>query len=113
MTKFSILLFLILSTSALIAQENNKFVYCEIFSSMKGMSGKQVYAIDFGQKSELQKDKIYKDEAGKPLIFDSMIDAMNYMAENGWELVQVYVPVEPATRYVLKKKIDNLKISIK
>ncbi len=109
MTKFSLLLFLILSASTLFAQENSKFVYCEIFSSMKGMSGKQVYAIDFGQKSELISDKTYKDESGKPLIFDSMIDAMNFMAKNGWELVQVYIPVSPAVRYVLKKKIIDLK----
>ncbi|MEI7844713.1 MAG: hypothetical protein WCK35_02815 [Chloroflexota bacterium] len=73
------------------------------------MSGKQVYAIDFGQKSELISDKTYKDESGKPLIFDSMIDAMNFMAKNGWELVQVYIPVSPAVRYVLKKKIIDLK----
>lgn len=105
MTKFSLLLLFILSTSILIAQENNKYVYCEIISSMKGMSGKQIYGIDFGQKSELIKDKTYKDESGKPLIFDSMIDAMNFMSQHGWELVQVYVPVSPSVRYVLRKKI--------
>lgn len=80
---------------------------------MKGMSGKQVFAIDFGQKSELINDKTYKDESGKPLIFDSMIDVMNFMANNGWELVQVYVPASPVCRYVLKKNINCVKDAAK
>jgi len=107
MKKIIILFCIVLSTHILIAQENNKYVYCELASYIKGMSGKQLIMIDFGQKSELQNDKIYQDEAGQPLKFESMVDAMNFMAKNGWEFVQAYVPVVPVSHYVLKKKINE------
>ncbi len=104
MKRFSILLLLILSISSLFAQENVKYVYCEIHTYIKGMGGKQGAIIEFGSKSELKNDKIYLDEAGQPIKFDSAIDALNFMSNNGWELAHAYVIVSPVTCYILKKK---------
>lgn len=113
MKRFSLLLLLILSMSTLFAQENSKYVYCEIHTYMKGMGGKQGALIDFGSKSELQNDKTYLDDAGQPLKFDSAIDAMNFMSNNGWELIQAYVYTFPVCNYVLKKKVIAIKDPVK
>ena len=113
MKKLLLLLLIFSSTSFLYAQENNKYAYCEIFSYLKGMSGKQSVSIDFGQKSELQLDKTYQDSSGQPLVFTSLVDAMNFMATNGWEFVQAYVPVEPVVHFILKKKITEAKEVLK
>lgn len=105
MTKFTLLLLFLFSANILYSQENDKYVYCEIISYMKGISGKPNVAIVFGQESKLQFDKKYLDESGQPLNFSTIIDAMNFMAKNGWEFVQGYVPVAPFVHYVLRKKI--------
>lgn len=113
MKKLAFLFLLLFCSGLLPAQENNKYVYCEIQTYLKGIGGKQGALIDFGSKSELQNDKTYKDESGQPLKFDSAIDALNFMANNGWELVQAYVFTFPACRYVLKKRIVEVKDPVK
>jgi hypothetical protein len=49
--------------------------------------------IDFGQENKLfssNKDTRIRDENGKNMIFNSMIDALNFMTKNGYEFVQAY-----------------------
>jgi hypothetical protein len=48
-----------------------------------------------------------KDELGKALDFNSMIDALNFMAQNGFEFVNAYtitVANQNVYHYILKKK---------
>ena len=49
------------------------------------------------------------DENGKVKTFNSMVDALNFMSEKGWEFVQAYVTVEEkdsTTHWLLKKKAE-------
>lgn len=49
------------------------------------------------------------DDEGKPLKFNSMIDAMNYMAQRGWEFEATY-PVgkgDLTYHWLLSKTITN------
>lgn len=75
--------------------EHKKFIYCELLGRGKLLSSKVNVDIDFGQSvSFWVPDRRYKDENGKPVNFNSMVDAMNFMGTLGWEFVQAYVVTE-------------------
>lgn len=64
-------------------------VYCELVGTQKLLSSKCTVQVDFGQ-NQFQNNKLV-DENGKKLTFNSMVDAMNFMGELGWEFEQAYV----------------------
>ena len=69
-----------------------KFVYCEIIGTGSLFSTKVKIDIDYGQEvSFWNQDRRLKDENGKSVKFNSMVDALNYMGTLGWEFVQAYV----------------------
>ncbi len=75
-----------------------KSAYAELLGYQKGIFSKKVtVSIDFGQKVSFWKqgsdDKIV-DENGKDVVFNSMVDAMNFMGKRGWKFVQAYVVTE-------------------
>ena len=75
--------------------EHKKFIYCELLGQAKFLSSKINVDIDFGQSvSFWAPDRRYKDENGKPVNFNSMVDAMNFMGTLGWEFVQAYIVTE-------------------
>jgi len=85
--------------------DTQKYVYCEIVGVEKFLSLKCTIVVDDGE----QKPPYPKimDESGKPKIFNSMIDALNYMGENGWEFVQAYAVTmgqQNVYHYLLKKR---------
>lgn len=56
----------------------------------KLFSTKVTVEIDFGQeKHGLYGNKIV-DENGKTITFNSMVDAVNYLSQMGWQFVQAY-----------------------
>jgi uroporphyrinogen-III synthase len=74
------------------------------------MSTKLTIQIDFGQRTKFfsaGKETILKDEEGKALDFNSMIDALNFMSQNGFEFVNAYAITlgsQNVYHYILKKK---------
>ena len=66
--------------------------YIQIVGAAKFFSTKVVVGIDFGQRTKYFKmgNTIVKDEYGKPVEFNSMIDALNFMTKNGFEFVTAY-----------------------
>ena len=65
--------------------------------------------IDFGQVTKLfsSKETRVKDENGKPVKFNSMIDALNLFCKNGYKFVTAYVDSnadQPIYYYLLEKK---------
>ncbi|MES2558553.1 MAG: hypothetical protein V4590_02355 [Bacteroidota bacterium] len=65
------------------------YIYCELEGVTKFMSPKVTIAIDEGQAISIWKDERLRDEVtGKIRTFNSMIEALNYMSEKGWELQQ-------------------------
>lgn len=98
------------------AQENGngsteKFVYCELVGTQKFMSQNITVALDFGQKTSYWSNKNRKlvDENNKPVVFNSMVDAMNFMGESGWEFAQAYIVTmgqQNVYHWLLKKNIS-------
>ena len=73
-------------------EKDIKFVYCELVGTQKFLSQKVTIVVDFGEEKNVWKDNRLKDEVtGKVQVFNSMVDALNYMGDNGWEFVQAYI----------------------
>jgi len=83
--------------------------YIQIVGTSKLMSNKVTVEIDFGQENKYwsAKDTQVKDENGKLVVFNSMIDALNFLSKNGYEFVNAYaitIGNQNVYHYMLKKK---------
>lgn len=82
--------------------------YCKIVGYNKSLLGQKiVVTVDYGQKYNWIKPQVIKDHNGKALVFNSMIEALNYMDGNGWEYVNNFVVTTGQTNiyhYLLRKK---------
>jgi hypothetical protein len=92
---------------------NSNFTYCEIAGTSKLMGKNITIKIDFGQSKKFLSDKRYQDPStGKPFVFNSIIDALNFMGKEGWKFVQEYTEGDSQTGYIyhflLEKKTSNL-----
>lgn len=95
-----------------IAKINDSVKYCEIVGIG---TFKNVYVtIDIGQKLRTTFFGLAKvsdflvDKNGQLKTFNSMIDALNFMVQNGWEFVTCYAITESSNEnvyhYLLKRK---------
>ena len=94
-----------------VAGNSPKFVYCDMVGTQRFLSTKITISLDFGQARNIWKDNRVKDEVtGKAQSFNSMVDALNYMGEQGWELAQAYVVnsgEQNVYHWLLKKKKED------
>lgn len=108
MRKITLILFCTLFSAVLWAQSPHK-VYSEIVGTRKFASSKVSVEVDLGQVKRAN-DKFLVDENGKRVIFNSMIDALNFMSEQGWEFEQAYIVTQDQQNiyhYVLSKEIEE------
>ncbi len=90
-------------------------VYCEIVEHSIAFSKEKKITIDFGQKREKAiRQQLLVDENGENLIFNSKIDALNYMDKLGWEFLQAYTVVSGSDgdsrsyiHWLLYKDVEN------
>ena len=80
--------------------------YMELIGFNRSTSEASVW-IDFGRNYNASKSseflKPVTDHEG--VRFASVVEALNYLYKNGWELVNMYVPSPDASRhYVLKRR---------
>lgn len=90
MKKILFLFMLMSLTLATHAQDSTRRVYCELLGTGRFMSTKVTVTVDFGQDDQGWNARLV-DENGKPISFNSMVDAMNYMGRIGWKFEQAYV----------------------
>ncbi|MCK9305131.1 MAG: hypothetical protein PHP30_07500 [Bacteroidales bacterium] len=97
MKRFILFALIVFISHNLFSQENNQiknrdsYIYCEILGTQKLLSNKVAVTVDFGQNTRFGEDTRLRDETGKVIIFNSMVDAMNWMGGQGWEFIQAYV----------------------
>lgn len=90
-----------------------KFVYCDVIvgSGDLNTASRVTIAVDFGQKMKLWDNKM-KDESGKPMKFNSLVDALNFMGRKGWEFVQSYSDQRRENyadhHFLMRKSFDSL-----
>jgi hypothetical protein len=101
MTKFKVFtafLFLTISSSLFgqtvngIPLKDINVEYVEIVGTSKLFSNDVTIEIDFGQKDKIFKTKDTRivGADGKDLVFHSMVDALNFMCENGYSFLTAY-----------------------
>ena len=96
----ALILFVFISVSGYGQTVNNipikdlKSEYVEIVGTAATLFGNKVIIdIDFGQEVKVfggGKQFIIKNAAGENMEFNSMIDALNFMSQNGYTFVQAY-----------------------
>ncbi|MBL7830145.1 MAG: hypothetical protein JNK41_03895, partial [Saprospiraceae bacterium] len=84
--------------------------YIQIVGTSKLFSNKLTIQIDFGQENKFwtgQGDNRIKDVNGKVINFNTMIDALNFLSENGYEFINAYAiatPNQNVYHYILKRQ---------
>lgn len=89
---------------------NQQYIYCKIVGYAARINKVEV-RIDFGQEVDRRADRFFLDENGERVKFNSMIDALNRLAEDGWEFVQAYVVIDDGdstVHWVLKREVTGL-----
>jgi len=92
-----IVIILIFTFSALFSfaqKDSTKVIYCEIVGTSGLLSSKVTVEIDMGESKGflgINNSYITDEKTGKLKKFNSMVDAMNFMGENGWDFAQAYV----------------------
>ncbi len=86
-----------------------KAEYIQILGKAKFMSKKVTITMDFGQQVSMfaQGNMVIKDSLGNTKVFNSMVDALNFLYEAGYEFVTAYtitVGNQNVYHYLLRKK---------
>ncbi len=68
--------------------------YCELVAQYRLLSRKVNIDVDYGDERKFFKDYRLKDETGKLKKFNSVVDALNYMGQQGWKLVNAFLVSE-------------------
>lgn len=86
--------------------------YLQILGTSKLMSSKLTITIDIGQRTKFFSSNtdatLLKDENGEGVVFNSMIDALNFMSGNGYDFVTaniITVGGQNVYHYLMRKKI--------
>jgi hypothetical protein len=117
MKKYIVIFLFLLTISTLsfsqtindISFESIECEYMKLICGNEHYKSKNYIVFDFGRENEElnKKKQIIKNEKGEEIFFFSMIDALNFMSKQGYELVDSYV-VEFSgimqTHYLLRKK---------
>ncbi|MDP4238615.1 MAG: hypothetical protein Q8904_03985 [Bacteroidota bacterium] len=117
---FFFVVFSMISLSMFSQEVNHKsYAFCELVGTGNLLGTKVTVSIDFGQKKSFFQSNVLLDAEGKPIKFNSMIDAMNSMGSKGWEFVQAFVVSAGSGtysnnvyHYVLKKEVTAAELNI-
>ncbi len=64
--------------------------YCTVVATPRMLSSRVTIDIDYGERRSIWNDNRVKDEEGKVKKFNSVIDALNFMGNSGWSLVNAF-----------------------
>jgi hypothetical protein len=86
--------------------------YCEVVATGRLLSSRVTVDIDYGEARSIWKDNRLKDESGRLIKFNTLVDALNYLGRNGWKLVNAF-PISagtnsvPVFHYVFRKEFPK------
>lgn len=109
-----ILLFVALITTTTLFAQETKEVYCHVSPGMgtSWFGNDCTISVDFGQAKKITQPQIVVDEMGEPIVFNSIIDALNWMSSLGWRFKQAFTITDPLSKdniyhYLLAKEIQE------
>ncbi len=107
-TTITIILFIGLQVS--VYGQSEKFEYAHVSIGFK-LNGAQIQMISKDNTPTSGTDFSVKDENGKKLKFKTYIEALNYLGEQGWEIIQTLENVKGMSimstagyAYLMKRK---------
>lgn len=109
-------LFIALLPFASFAQTDTATIeqYCQVKFESPLFSGKIIIDIDKGDKENAYKEHFVLDENRKPMRFNTVAAALNYMGKQGWILVNAYpvnaAPNTPVYHYLFKKRVKRSEV---
>jgi hypothetical protein len=77
--------------------------YASIMPKGKFLSSRITLLVE-GMPEANTYEKELLDDKHQPMVFDNVVDALNYLARQGWLYVNTY-PYGDATRFLLKRPI--------
>ena len=72
------------------SQEEYEGYYALVLATGRLFSKKVTISIDYGKQTRFFQNTTERDENGKPIVFNTVVDALNYMKHNGWDFVDAY-----------------------
>ena len=89
-------------------------MYCHVSPGMgtSWFGNDCTISVDFGQAKKITQPQIVVDEMGEPIVFNSIIDALNWMSSLGWRFKQAFTITDPLSKdniyhYLLAKEIQE------
>ena len=86
-------------------------MFCDLISTKKFLGTKETININYGTRDSLwQDDKIYTLIASDLKKYNSIIDALNYMGNEGWKTISSYSTSHNSyivEHFILKKEIQK------
>jgi hypothetical protein len=64
--------------------------FCQIIARPRLLSSKVTIDMDFGGVKKFWNDTRLKDQQGQVRTFNTVVDAMNYMSNQGWSFINAY-----------------------
>jgi len=84
---------------------------CQVVAYGKFLSKKVIISIDYGQEiSFWQKRTIVSDTVGEEIVFNTVIDAINFVEKNGWthyESLAITMTSSKVYHYYFRRKDTN------
>jgi len=84
--------------------------YVRLIETGRALDNQVNIQLDFGQKNKRLdlRDRQIVNKYGAPKTFNSIMDALNYMVENGFEFVSAYsvATTEQVSHHYLLKKVE-------
>ena len=95
-----------------VTYENNTIeVFCDLISTKKFLGTKETININYGTRDSLwQDEKIYTLIASELKKYNSIVDALNYMGNEGWKTISSYSTSHNSyivEHFILKKEIQK------
>ena len=86
-------------------------VFCDLVSKKKFLSIQEIISVNYGTRDSLWIDpKIYTLVASEIKEYGYIVDALNYMGNEGWKIVNTYSTSDNSyivEHYILKKEIKK------
>lgn len=96
-------------TGAIMAKPE-RYLYAELIGSHLPSCKGDGVILDFGQSAAALNCNWITDEKGRKILFNSMVEALNYMIRQRWEFVQAYTSGNDndKTHYLLRIRTEEI-----
>jgi len=89
-----------------------KIQYIEVWDKFQGTEGVYYAMVDYGQKddpTDLEGHQLrITSKKGSTSRFNSIVEILNFLDENGWELIQIREIGKYESSYLMRKKKSDM-----